>query len=68
MEPKLQSYRVVGVNPDDSRITLDEGLPQERAEKMKRLLLEAKAFPTVQIEAAEPAVAPNGDNLKKTWG
>src|SRR4051812_44659532 len=33
MEPKHHSYRVVGVNPDDSRITLDEGLPQERAEK-----------------------------------
>jgi hypothetical protein len=49
-EPKPQTYRVVGVATDGSRIILDERLTHERAEKMKELILEEGAFPTVNIE------------------
>lgn len=66
MEPKPQTYRVVGVNGDNSRIILDEGLSPGRAEQMKRRLLEAKAFPRVEIETAEPVVVPTGYNPGET--
>lgn len=56
----------MGVNPDDSIIVLDEGLTQERAEQMKHLLLAAKAFPSVKIEAAEKKIVGVGYNPGET--
>jgi hypothetical protein len=54
MEPIHQTYRVVGVGADKSRVTLDERLTLERAEEVKRLVLVANAFPTVSIEPEGP--------------
>jgi hypothetical protein len=50
MEREAQSYRVVGTNADNNRITLDEGLAKQRAEEIRSMLLFANAFPTVGIE------------------
>jgi hypothetical protein len=49
-ERDCQTYRVVGTNADNNRITLDEGLAKPRAEHIRRMLVVANAFPTVGIE------------------
>ena len=50
MERESQTYRVVGTNAENNRITLDEGLAKPRAEQIRRMLLNANAFPVVGIE------------------
>jgi len=44
------SYRVVAVCPDGQRLILDESLAIDRAEQMRQLLLQMKAYPEIVVE------------------
>jgi hypothetical protein len=48
--PSLNSYRVVAVSPDGQRLILDESLELDRAEQMRALLLQLKAYEEIQVE------------------
>jgi hypothetical protein len=46
-------FCVVGLRPDGMRVQIDEGLTKERAEHVRKLLVNANAFPTVLVEPDE---------------
>jgi hypothetical protein len=54
VDPLKLTYRVVAVRPDGTRVTLEHGATHQRAEELKRRLLDANAFPAVDIELEEP--------------
>jgi len=61
------SYRVVAVSSDGQRLVLDESLEFERAEQMRALLVEMKAYQEIVVEQDVADQTPrltvdNGDN------
>jgi hypothetical protein len=44
-------YRVVGVSADGARVAVAEGMTSGRAYNVKMLLVNANAFPEVEIES-----------------
>lgn len=49
MDPE-SNYRVVAVCPDGKRLVLDESLAMDRAEQMRQLLLQMKAYQEIVVE------------------